>query len=160
MQYINQERYFRCQNLCAIINMPTSKPTKAKADELIAALKVVPAQVSWYSVPTGWRLKTRVFITELREILDLRGFIGNTNHSFVLLYQNYPIRKYTKHVRHTVGDQVFTKPHKHLWDEMMEDANAYYPDDIDPNADINDQFLSFCNECNIQLLGAYQRVTY
>lgn len=54
---------------------------------------------------------------------------------------------------------VYTEPHKHRWDEILEDkVGAYIPSDIDPKSDINEQFLAFCKECNIELVGAYQPI--
>ncbi len=135
-------------------------PTRTEADELVAAQKVISAHVQWSGYPNGWRLNARVFVVPTRTPLDLRAVIGKTNHSFALLYRSYPIRKYTKHFEHRVGKQVFDRPHKHTWDEELEDREAYYPEDIDPESDINDQFLAFCKECNIELVGGYQSVNY
>lgn len=140
--------------------MPSSKPTRTEADDLVAATKVVSSIVVWRAEPTGWRLQARVLATEKRELLELRGYIGRTNYSFALLYGNIPIRRYTKHYMHRVGKQIFLEPHKHIWDERTEDVEAYIPSDIDPKADVNDQFISFCQECNIDLVGGYQRINY
>ena len=141
--------------------MSPSKPTKAEADQLVAARKVVSAPVTWASTPSGsWRLEAKALAIEPRAVFILKGTIGRRNHSFALLYQKYPIRKYTKHYRHRVGKKVFTEPHKHIWDEQQGDRDAYVPDSIDPADNINDQFLSFCRECNIELVGGYQSVMY
>ncbi len=61
---------------------------------------------------------------------------------------------------HPLPDKVLREPHKHTWDFETEDRDAYIPKDIDPNSDINEQFLAFCDECHIELRGGYQSVAY
>jgi len=143
--------------------MSPSKPTKAEADRLVAARKVVSALVSWTSDhgrQGGWRVEAKALSTEPRAVFRLLGYIGPRNYSFTLLYNNYPIRKFTKHDRHRVCNKVFTEPHKHTWDEEKGDYHAYVPNNIDPTNDVNDQFLAFCEECNIRLVGGYQHILH
>ncbi len=135
--------------------------TEAEAEKLVAAQKIVSAQVRWIRHPRSWRLEiARVFVVPTRQLLDLHGVIGKTNHSFALVYQGYSIRKYTKHFEHRVAGKVFREPHKHFWTDEWGEDDAYVPQDIDPNSDVNAQFLAFCNECNIELVGGYQAVNY
>jgi hypothetical protein len=135
--------------------------TQAAADALVAAEKIVTADVVWRCQPPGWRLQVRVLAVASKEIMELRGQIGRTNHSFALLYQNLPLRRYTKHARHPLPNgRVLTVPHKHTWDPEYGDVDAYVPEDIHPADDVNDQFLAFCRECHIELVGTYQRVAY
>lgn len=141
--------------------MTGSQPSKAEADRLVAAQKVVSAKLEWRCDAAGsWRTQAKVLALDSHETLELRAQIGRRNYSFALLYQNQPIRRFTKHYRHPTPAGVFTEPHKHVWDPALGDVEAYVPDDINPADDINDQFLAFCRECHIELLGEYQRVVY
>ena len=95
-------------------------------------------------------------------IFTLVGVVGRTNHSFALLDgTNVPLAKFTKHAPHVIAGRLFDVPHKHIWDgETENSALTYIPDDINPEDDLNDQFISFCEECNIELLGNYQRCSF
>ena len=53
--------------------------------------------------------------------------------------------------------QRVTQPHKHLWDDEWEDKRVYIPDDI-RFGDINEEFVDFLRECNIQLRGQYAQL--
>ena len=90
------------------------------------------------------------------EILNLRGFIGKRNRSFVLLYRNTPIRKYTVHAQHKdpVTKIIVREPHKHTWDDEWGDQLVYIPDDI-RIGNPNDELMDFLTECNILLRGEY-----
>jgi len=135
----------------------SSKITRQEADKLVKAKKTISASVAWKSFGKGiWRLETKALVQQTKEILLIKGYIGRDNYGFVLLYNNLPIRKYTKHHRHIWKGQVFTEPHKHIWDEETEDKEVYIPNDIDPNQDVSNQFLAFCRECNIEIKGGYQ----
>mgnify|MGYP000854140164 CR=1 FL=1 len=139
--------------------MATRILTREEADKIIKAEKVVSSSISWRSEnPTSWRLEARALIRDTKEFVSIRGYIGSSNYSFVLLFNNIPIRKFTKHCRHQWNGQTFTQPHKHVWDETTEDREVYIPLDIDPKDDINNQFISFCNECNINIKGGYQHL--
>lgn len=138
-------------------------PTREEADELIGAAKVVSALVTWK--PEGklrWKLEATVLAVEQNELLKLAAVVGVRNYSFVLLYQNYPLRKYTKHSQHRDSrtGKLVREPHKHIWDEATGDTEVYIPDDINPGHDINDQFMAFCIECNIDLAGGYQSTSF
>lgn len=138
-------------------------PTRADADALAATPKIVTALAQWRQVdPYIRKLEARVFAPEEGVILRLLGTIGRRNYSFVLLFNNNPIRKYTKHHRHTNRrtGEPFLVPHKHVWDPDYADSDCYIPPDIDPNSDVNEQFLAFCRECHIELLGGYQTVAH
>jgi hypothetical protein len=131
--------------------------TKEQADKLVKAKKTITSSVSWKSAGKNiWRLEARALTTNTKEILILKGYIGKVNYSFVLLYNNNPIRKFTKHYRHTWNGIVYLKPHKHVWNEVTEDKEVYIPGDIDPQNDISHQFLAFCTECNVEIKGGYQ----
>ena len=135
-----------------------AKPTRAYSEELISIPKIVSAQVTWKTLSKSYRLEVNAAAVGREEVFKLRGFIGKTNHSFVLLYNNYPIRKFTKHAPHTIGKTIYYEPHKHVWDGKTENMEAYIPDDIDPNDNLNKQFLDFCDECNIEIMGEYQHI--
>jgi hypothetical protein len=141
--------------------MPTSTLTKNEADNLIKIRKIVSASVSWFPCINGsWRLDVKALAQEAHSFLIIKGCIGKDNYSFALLFNNTPIRKYTKHAMHKFQNQIIIEPHKHTWDEEFEDKKVYIPNDINPKDNINDQFLAFCKECNIELLGGYQSVLY
>lgn len=130
-----------------------------KADYLSKVAKFINEDIIWKVDRNGYRLKVRVLSLEIKEVLQLVGFIGRTNHSFTLLFQNLPIRRYCNQGRHTSPDgNSVTGPHKHTWDEIHQDGFVYVPNDIDPQADPNDQLLQFLTEQNITLKGNYQKV--
>ena len=131
-----------------------------EANRLLQAPKVVSAAIRWTCGPAGvWRLKVAVGVLDGPEVLDLRGYVAR-NHSFALLLDNVPVRRFTKHAVHRTLERVYTEPHKHVFAGEEEPEAVYVPADIDPTADINDQFLSFCAECNIALVGTYQRAEF
>lgn len=139
--------------------MNTPIPTKEFADQLVDARKVISEKVTWKQETRGSRrLKATALSLDPRAKFTVTGYIGKKNYSFALLYRNYPIRRFTAHARHIFDNKLFTEPHKHVWDEVNEDGDAYIPEDINPEDDINNQFLAFCEECNINLVGGYQRV--
>jgi hypothetical protein len=141
--------------------MASSVPTEKEAEHLVKARKIVTASVSWMPHTSyGWRLETKALALDTKDIFRVIGTIGRDNHSFALLYKNYPIRKYTKHHKHKWNGVIYTEPHKHKWNETTRDADVYIPNDINPDDNINDQFISFCRECNIDLLGGFQPVLY
>lgn len=140
--------------------MAGDKPTKQDAEDLIKARKIVSASVTWKSFLGNWRLEATALEPKSNTILRITGYIGKHNYSFCLLHRNYAIRKYTKHDKHRFKGKVFREPHKHKWSEINDDSEVYVPTDIDPQANINNQFLAFCRECNIELKGSYQPVIY
>lgn len=140
--------------------MASDKPTEQEVEKLIRTRKIVSASVTWRSFLGTWRLEATALEPISNNILRITGYIGRHNYSFCLLYKNYPVRKYTKHDKHKYKGKVYTVPHKHKWSLEEEDAEVYIPTDIDPKWNINEQFLAFCKECNIDLVGSYQPVVY
>ncbi|RLT45030.1 MAG: hypothetical protein DWI57_01800 [Chloroflexi bacterium] len=134
-------------------------PSRAEADELVKTPKIVTAMIHWQTKEGMQKLEVTIYAPEKQEILSLRGNIGKNSHGFALLYKNYPIRRYSKHFRHRQPDGTFVdEPHKHTWDAEQRDRHAYIPEDIDPDDDINEKFLAFCRECNIELEGGYESI--
>lgn len=132
-----------------------------KAEILHQAPKVITVTLKWQVLPADrYRLDAPVLAPLQKEILKFVCNLGKSNYSFCVLYQSYPFRKYASHFLHTSRStgEVFRQPHKHIWDEDTEDDKAYIPLDIDPNASVNDQLLSFLQEENITLQGGYQRL--
>ena len=130
--------------------------TKAQADAMLAEPKVIAANPVWRFDRRGYRLEAAVLAEDSGELLKLRGYVGRSNRSFVLLYRNTPIRKYTVHrlhIDHETGEKT-TEPHKHTWDEINQDRKIYLPDDI-RIGDANHELIDFLQECNIALRGAY-----
>jgi len=133
---------------------------RARADLLSRTPKVITEKLQWHGQDDRRRrLEARVLAPELNEVLKLVGSVGHTNYGFVLLFENHPIRKLTKHHKHrnSNGKLVFGM-HKHTWDEVSRDKCCYIPNDIDPDGDIDDIFLAFLEEENIKLREPYQRV--
>lgn len=140
--------------------MLPSKLTREEADNLVALPKVTTEIVQWRQEASGcWRLRFNVLVEESKESFLVHGYV-NRNHSFTLVFQNSPIRKYTKHPEHRYAGQVMRQPHKHIWDANTLDTEVYIPNDINPTDDINDQFIAFCKECHIELRGGYQRTIF
>ena len=137
--------------------------TREQANELSNTPKLIREKVLWTPTPTGFRLKARVLVPTISEVLELRAYIGRTKRNFCLLYKHLPIRRYDSEGRHTPpkgkGARV-DGPHKHIWDKILRDAEVYIPNDIDVNGDPNDQFLQFLAEQNISLQSEYQRVMF
>ena len=133
--------------------------TEAEAQTILTEQKVIGANLSWTADGAIQRLEAKVLCVESEEILTLRGTRGKTNRSFVILYKNTPIRKYTVHAYHRdpVTREVVRQPHKHTWDEEYQDRRVYIPDDIRVG-NINEELLDFLQECNIELRGTYSPV--
>ena len=134
--------------------------TAAEADRVIAEDKVIDANLDWRVERNtqAFRLQVDVICRTSGELLSLRGYVGDPNRSFALLYRNSPIRKYTVHNyqphREPLTGQVFREPHKHYWHDEHEDNVAYIPDDI-RIGDPNEEILDFLRECNISVRGSY-----
>ena len=130
--------------------------TEAEANDLLREDKVIWANLAWSPDGINIRLEAKVLGLESEEILTLRGTIGRKNRSFVLLYQNTPIRKYNVHAFHRdpVTHERVTQPHKHWWDDEWEDRRVYIPNDI-RIGDPNNELMDFLQECNIALRGNY-----
>ena len=130
--------------------------TEAEANRLLKENKVIWANLSWRIDGGSFRLEGKVLCIESEEILSLRGTMGRKNRSFVLLYQNTPIRKYTVHDYHRdpMTGEVVREPHKHLWNDEWEDKLVYIPNDI-RIGNPNDELIDFLQECNISLRGIY-----
>ena len=135
--------------------------TEAEANELLEENKVIGANVSWRAEGVVSRLEATVLSIESERTLSLRGFYGKKNRSFVLLYRNTPIRKYTVHASHKdpVTRQVVRQPHKHWWDDEWEDSRVYIPNDI-RIGNLNEEFIDFLQECNIELRGSYAQLLH
>lgn len=90
------------------------------------------------------------------EPLRLVGNYGKNSWSFALLMSNAPIRRCDCSFKgHPNPDGVMIdEPHKHRWDDVHRDREAYVPDDID-FSDVNRAFFDFLAECNVTLAGHY-----
>lgn len=131
--------------------------TATEANRVITEDKVIHERLIWRVERNAYRLKADVVCESSDLILILHGTIGKTNRSFVLLYGDDPIRKYTVHPRHTdpVTRIVHTEPHKHYWDDTWKDDRVYIPDDI-RIGDPNEELVDFLRECNIFLINPYR----
>ena len=100
--------------------------TAAEATAILQEDKVIAVNLAWTRHRRGLRLEATVMALESKQVLTLHGYIGRKNHSFALLYQNSPIRKYTVHDRHRdpVTREIVRGPHKHGWDDQWEDGRV------------------------------------
>ena len=130
--------------------------TAAEAEAILANPKIIAANISWRRFSPNYRIEATVLILDTNEVCSLRGQVGRSNRSFVLLYNNTPIRKWTVHHQHRnpVTGEIVREPHKHTWDDVYEDKVVSIPNDI-RGGDVNDELLDFLNECNITLRGRY-----
>ena len=130
--------------------------TAAEADGIVGLSKIIASNVGWKQFPPIYRLEANALVVDSDVVCRIKGFVGRTNHSFVLLYKNTPIRKWTAHDRHRnpATGEVVKGPHKHTWDDVYEDKLVYIPDDI-RIGDINVEFQDFLAECNIVMRGRY-----
>lgn len=130
--------------------------TEAEARRILEARKVIGANLSWKRDGSVSRLEAKVLCPDTGETLTLKGFLGKTNRSFALLYQNTPIRKYTVHAFHRdpVTRERVTVPHKHTWDDDWGDQRVYVPNDIRAG-NPDEELIDFLAECNITLRGSY-----
>lgn len=128
--------------------------TQAEADALVAEPKVISANIRWRQWGRGHRMDD-VIVLGLRsgQVLKLAGWIGPKNRSYALLCRNQPIRKWTVHEQTKRPDgTALLGPHKHSWDDELEDEYAYVPEDIRIGNPF-DELQDFLAECNIQLVG-------
>ena len=134
--------------------------TAAKADSIIAEYKVIYETLIWRFERNAYRLRADVICEKSGEILSLRGILGKKNRSYVLLYCNVPIRKYTVHDRHKdpVSRIVHREPHKHYWDDTWGDARVYIPNDI-RIGDHDEELFDFLRESNIFPIAHYSAPT-
>ena len=128
--------------------------SKAEAEEVLVEEKIITENLQWQRFSTNHRLDAGVLALASGRLLRLKGYVGRTNYSFTLLYNNSPIRKYTVHHHHkNPSGEVIYGPHKHTWDDVDEDHWVYVPNNIstdNPYAAL----LDFLAECNITLHGA------
>ena len=136
--------------------------TNAEVSDLLDKDNIITANLHWH--PKGGKYSERYFLEATvllpvdNLILRLTGNKGKRNRSFVLLYSGDPIKKVTVHHKHRNPDgTIIYGPHKHTWDEVCDDRNAYVPDDIN-FGDINSEFHGFLKQCNIKLLGTYSPI--
>lgn len=122
--------------------------------------KTIGESVIWRSQAgrtPRWRFDASVVAPGVEEPLRLVGNYGKKSWGFALLLGNAPIRRCDCSLKdHRNPDGVvIAEPHKHRWDDVHHDREAYIPDDID-FSDVNRAFLGFLAECNVTLVGHYQ----
>jgi hypothetical protein len=128
--------------------------SKADAEEVLGEAKIITENLQWQRFSSSYRLDAGVLATTSGKLLRLKGYVGRTNFSFALLYNNSPIRKYTAHHHHrNPSGEVIYGPHKHTWDDVDEDNWVYVPDNVRSD-NPNDALVDFLAECNITLQGA------
>ena len=138
-----------------------AEPTQAEAERVLQLEQEIGQRVTWRPQRDGkrprWRLQATVLAIGSPVSLQLVGNYGKRHWSFALLVENTPIRRcdyqWSSH-RNPDGTKI-AQPHKHRWDDVHQDREAYVPDDIS-FSDVNQAFFDFLRECNIMLIGPYQ----
>lgn len=128
--------------------------SKADAEEVLREEKIITENLRWQRFSSSYRLEAGVLAPGSGKLLRLKGYIGRTNYSFTLLYNNCPIRKFTVHHHHkNPSGEVIYGPHKHTWDDVDEDNWVYVPDNVrsdNPNVALVDSL----EECKVTLQGS------
>lgn len=79
--------------------------TDTEVGELLAADKVITANLGWHSTASrhseAYSLEATVLAPAQNATLKLVGRKGKANRSFALIYKGEPIKKSTVHRRHT-----------------------------------------------------------
>lgn len=136
--------------------MPSGRPSNIETKGLHKEPKIITANLSWRRDGRRYKLEANVLATESKTLLKLVANIGIKNRSTALLCRNIRIRGYCTSHNHINPLRIpIRSPHKHKYDEVWGDDEAYIPDDI-AYGDVNNELLGFLEECNISLLGNYQ----
>jgi len=127
------------------------------AERLALMSKTIGEPVKWtlhHPERQRYRFNVRVIAHESPQRLSLAGTASPSKWSFVLLGPNGErLRKIsTPHLGHINCDgEESVSEHKHYWTEENEDRCTYVPDDVRWD-NLNDAFVDFARECNIELL--------
>ena len=128
-----------------------------EAEQLALMSKTIGEPVKWrlhQKKLQRYRFSVRVIGHESTQLLTLVGTASPSKWSFVLLGpSDVRLRKIsTPHPGHFNCDGEESGPkHKHYWTEEHEDRCTYEPDDIRWD-NLNEAFIDFTRECNIELL--------
>lgn len=128
--------------------------TRQQADYLVGLPKQIHEPIRWKAgMDSADRLYFVVVVdcTGVDAPMRLVGSVGKTNWSFALIaHETIPIRKLTIHggTHKNPDGTTAGVHHKHIWDEVHEDQETYYPNDID-FSDVNSALVGFIGECNI-----------
>ena len=134
-------------------------PTQAEAERVLTMTKTIGENVIWRSQPgrtPRWRFDVSIATYGVEEPLRLVGNYGKGSWSFALLMSNAPIRRCDCSSKGHInpGGVIIAEPHKHRWDDVHRDREAYVPEDID-FSDVNQAFFDFLAECNVTFVGRY-----
>lgn len=136
--------------------------TESEVDKIRNSPKDIIEDINW--VPVGSYYKCELNVrNELK--VDLKLFINVNSkvpalYSFSLILNNcYRIAgldvNESHSNKHTDRAKWKNETHKHRWTDTCRDSWAYTPPDIVISS-LEDAFLAFCKECNIEFRGNFR----
>lgn len=133
--------------------------TEARADALSDMPKVITEDWRWQYMERKNRYEGEVSVTCVDENTTLRlvGWINRRlSYSFSILHKgSIPIRRWGDHLGHKNPDNTpVNGPHKHKWRDDVEDGFVYPTDDVSTSS-VDQAFLDFCDEENIDHNAKY-----
>lgn len=128
--------------------------SKERIDELYDADKVI--QENWVWERNGSSLTGEATVRCVGEGIDLtlKGW-QRRNYGFCLLFKSTKVvRRWDDSIHTNPDGKVIRGSHKHFWHPEYEDNMAYPVNDVATD-DVDDAFMDFLDECNIELRGKY-----
>lgn len=130
--------------------------TKAEVDRIADMEKMIEEDWEWERRQSNLVGEATVYCLDEDINLVVKAWKRN-NYGFALLYRGSKVVRRWDNSTHTNPDGKRVEgSHKHYWDEEHEDRFAYPVDDITIN-DVDEGFMDFLDECNIELNGSYSR---
>ncbi|MCD6391623.1 MAG: hypothetical protein J7L92_06520 [Dehalococcoidia bacterium] len=141
--------------------------TDGECAKILAASKVITADVVWTRKHNkSWATSVLPVENDLKyklEVILTASIEEPSKFSFTLLLNgNYRIRGLDingSHYNKCSGQQRWVgQTHKHTWQDSCPGGHAYTPIEIDGTG-INETFVQFCRECNIDFRGNFKVLT-
>jgi len=130
--------------------------SEAEIDRLYEMEKVIEDDWSWEVDGPTHRGEATVYCKGSKAKLTLKAW-KRRSYGFCLLYKSSKIVRRWDDSRHRNPDgRIIDGSHKHKWHPQYEDNLAYPVDDVATN-DVDEAFIDFLDECNIELRGDYSR---
>lgn len=128
--------------------------SKERIDELYRAPKVIEEDWTWEINGPNHTGEATVRCLGIDASLKLRAW-KRRRYGFCLLYKATKVVRRWDDGRHTNPDgQTIEGSHKHYWHPQHEDSFAYPVDDVATD-DVDQAFIDFLDECNIDHRGRY-----
>ncbi|WP_435078391.1 DUF6978 family protein [Halococcus sp. AFM35] len=130
--------------------------TKAEVDRMADMEKVIEEDWEWGQRGPNLEAEATVYCIDEEFNLLMKGWMRES-YGFTLLYRGSKIvRRWDDSIHTNPNGERLEGSHKHYWDGQHEDRFAYKVDDIATD-DVDEAFMDFLNECNIELRGNYDR---